>query len=119
MHWILGHVSIAVLIKLWLEHLKGMDIDKKSDDQFQCEPCMRTKQHIALFPDKASHTPDKLKVGEILVSDSWRPAQVRSVHGYLYYMSMTNLKSHFLSVYFSAMKVNLALNSLIDFRAVI
>jgi hypothetical protein len=119
MHWILAHVSIAALIKLWLEHPKGMDIDKKSDDQFQCKPYMRTKQHVVLFPDKASHTLDKLKIGEIVVSDSWRPVQVWSIHGYLYYMSMTNLKSHFLGVYFSATKVNLALNSLIDFRAVI
>jgi hypothetical protein len=76
MHQILGHVGIAALKKLRLEHPERMNIDKKSDDQFQCEPCMRMKQHIAPFPNKASCTPDKLKVGEIVVSNSWGPAQV-------------------------------------------
>jgi hypothetical protein len=119
MHQILGHVGIAALKKLRLEHPERMNIDKKSDDQFQCKPCVRMKQYIAPFPDKASRTLDKLKVGEIVVSDSWGPAQVWSIHGYLYYMSITDLKSHFSGVYFSATKVNLTLDSLMDFRAVI
>jgi hypothetical protein len=70
MHRILEHIGIAALKKLQLEYPEKMDVDKKSDDQFQYKPCVHMKQHVMPFPDKASRTLDKLKIEEIVVSDS-------------------------------------------------
>nr|AAZ28935.1 polyprotein [Phanerochaete chrysosporium RP-78] len=119
MHRILGHAHLASIKRLCLGLAEGVDVDMTSDDQFQCESCVRAKQHVQPFPDQATRTPDKLKVGEIVASDTWGPAQVRSVHSFYYYMSMTDLKSRFSGVYFSAQKSGLAKMALTEFRGLI
>ena len=117
-HRAMGHVNIAALKRLRLM-ADGMEVDETSDDQFQCEPCVRAKQHVEPFPQEASRTPDRVEIGEIVVSDVWGPAQVRSVRGYYYYMSFTDLVSRFSATYFSATKSNWSMGALGEFESLI
>lgn len=117
-HRAMGHVNIAALKRLRLM-AEGMDVDESSDDKFQCEPCVRAKQHVEPFPQEATRTPEKIQIGEIVVSDVWGPAQVRSVHGYYYAMTFTDLASRFSAVYFSATKSNWSTGALKEFENMI
>ena len=103
-HKAMGHVNVAALKRLRAGLAEGISIDETSDDNFQCEPCVRAKQHVKPFPAKATRQPENLEIGEIVVSDVWGPAQVRSVRGYSYFMTFTDLCSRFSCLNFSATK---------------
>jgi predicted SAM-dependent methyltransferase len=90
-HKIMGHVNVATLKRLKIGPEYGISIDLTSEDNFQCETYIHTKQHVEPFPNQATHTLDKLKIGKIVVCDVWSPVQVKSVHGYQYSMTFTDL----------------------------
>jgi hypothetical protein len=113
-HKIIGHVNVAMLKQLKIGPEYRMSIDPTSENNFQCKTCICAKQHVEPFPNQATRTLNKLKVGEIVVCDIWSPAQVRSVHGYQYSMTFTDLAARFSGVYFSATKSNWAVSVLTD-----
>jgi hypothetical protein len=118
-HKIMGHVNVATLKWLKIGPEYRISIDPTSEDDFQCKTCIRAKQHVEPFPDQATRTPDKLKAGKIVVCDVWGSAQVRSVHGYQYSMTFTDLAVQFSGVYFSATKSNWAVSALTEFANLI
>ena len=114
-HRAMGHVNISALKRLQLM-AEGVNIDESSDEHFQCVPCIEAKQHVKPFLKEATRTSEILKIGVIVASDVWGPAQVRSIHGYRYFMTFTDLGSRFSGVFFSAQKSDWSTGALIQFE---
>ncbi|CEL57201.1 Retrovirus-related Pol polyprotein from transposon TNT 1-94 OS=Nicotiana tabacum PE=2 SV=1 [Rhizoctonia solani AG-1 IB] len=60
---------------------------------FECKTCIQAKAHQRPFP-KDSKTEAK-EIGELIVTDVWGPAQVKSIGNYRYYVSFTDVATRF------------------------
>ena len=81
-----GHISISGLEQLKREGLvTGLTVDDTSIVSPTCESCIQAKQAHRPFPKKAEHRAEI--AGERIVGDVWGPARVKSIGGWLYYVS--------------------------------
>jgi len=64
----------------------GLTIDDTSIASLTCESCIQAKQAHQPFPKEAEHC---AKIaGEWIIGDIWGPAHVKSIGGWLYYVSL-------------------------------
>ncbi|KAG8731444.1 hypothetical protein FRC10_001725, partial [Ceratobasidium sp. 414] len=75
-----------------------LPIIAESSKNYQCEACITAKQHVAPFPQE-SQTQYK-RVGNLIVSDVWGPAQVEALQGDKYFVTFIDVFSRFTVVYF-------------------
>jgi hypothetical protein len=97
-HWVLGHANQKTLEMMAREDPQGMPIIAELNKNYQCEACIKAKQHVAPFSQKLETK--YTKVGELVVSDVWGPAQVQSLQGNSYFVSFIDMHSRFSAVYF-------------------
>lgn len=88
-HCALGHLNRSQLKELVSKNLvSGMDIDTKSDQDFECDACVQAKHTRRPFP-KAALTKYH-NVGDIIYSDIWGPARTTSLQGNTYMITFTD-----------------------------
>ncbi|KAG9094791.1 hypothetical protein FRC06_010482 [Ceratobasidium sp. 370] len=101
-HNILGHLSPQTIQKMAREgSVDGLDLTDTNTD-FDCEACVQGKMSAKPIP-KVS-TSDYTKVGQLVVTDVFGPTHTQSLQGCSYYVSFTNVASHYKKVYFMAHK---------------
>ena len=68
-------------------------MDKSSPRDWFCDACMKAKHHVTPFPKESLTLYDR--VGDLIVTDVWGPAQVESLQKNKYFVSFTDMHSHF------------------------
>ena len=90
LHRRLGHLAQSSVKKMLAKgHLSGFTLDPTSDSDQFCEICASSKASIAPIPTKRS-SPEATKFGDVIHTDLWGPAPVRTYDGKSYYISFTD-----------------------------
>jgi hypothetical protein len=80
------------------ENPQDIPVIAESSKVYQCEACIKAKQHVTPFPHKSETK--YTQVGELVVSDVWGPTPVESLQGSKYFVTFTDAFSCFSIVYF-------------------
>jgi len=85
-HRCFGHISISGLERLKRKGLvTGLTVDDTSIASPTCESCIQAKQAHRPFPKEAEQRVEI--AGERIIGNVWGPARVKSIGGWLYYVS--------------------------------
>ena len=76
----------------------GLLIDDKSKELTQCTACIQGKQHVELFPKEA--TEKAKKIGDLIVSYVWGPAQIEGPAHEKYFYSYMDASTRYSGIYF-------------------
>jgi DNA-binding transcriptional regulator YiaG len=97
-HRVLGHANQKTLKMMAREDPQGIPVIAESNKVYQCEACIKSKQHTAPLNQKLETI--YMSISELVISDVWGPAQVHSLQGNSYFVTLINVYSHFSAVYF-------------------
>ena len=91
--------TIKALLKNNL--VTGLLIDE-SQEPTQCSACIQGKCHVEPFPKEATESADK--IGDLILSDVWGPAQIEGPGCEKYFYSFIDARSRYLVIYFGSTK---------------
>lgn len=97
-HCILGHINIWMIKTLQNNQLVTSLSVNKSQEPTQCTACIQRKQHVNSLPKEATETAEK--IGDLVLSDVWGPAQIEGPAWEKYFYSFTDAKSWYSMIYF-------------------
>jgi transposase InsO family protein len=94
-----GHISISAIQTLERENMvEGLTIDQSSIPSKTCDACIAAKQTHRQFPQEAEN---RSKIpGERFMADVWGPARVKSIGGWIYYVSFADDNTRHISTLF-------------------
>ena len=100
---ILGHVNIWTVKTILKNSLvTGLSIDDKSREPTQCIACIQGKRHVEPFPKEATEKAEK--IGDLIVSDVWGPAQIEGLACEKYFYSYMDASARYSGIYFGNTK---------------
>lgn len=102
LHRLLGHISPETAKRMVAQGaIRGIELDRSAAEF--CRPCTHAKQQCKAIPDKRT-TGRAENYGDLVHTDSWGAAQVNSLRGKKYFMTLTDDFSREVHVYFLKLK---------------
>lgn len=78
--------------------VEGMEVDENSDINFHCKAYVQAKHSPSPFPLIA--TTCNYEISNLIFSDIWGPARVKSLYHNTYMITFTDAASRHVAVYF-------------------
>jgi hypothetical protein len=101
LHWMLGHISPAVVAKLVKDgQIPGIELT--DNDATFCETCAASKIKHLPFPKE--HSKPAIAIGNVVHSDVWGLAQTTSLGGKRYWCTFIDEHSHWGTLFFLKLK---------------
>ena len=92
-HRMLGHVNIWTIKTLLKNNLVTDLLIDESQEPTQCSACIQGKRHVEPFPKEATESADK--IGDLILSDVWGPAQIEGPGREKYFYSFIDARSRY------------------------